>query len=97
MFKIPSQQFTRHIDNRISKGTLQLKILRTWINIRASSLIDICVNITKRKLMEVPRKYQLHKTTSVHFEEHSTKLDHNSLISSFYLIFKLSIALIDID
>ena len=28
---------TRHIDNTVSKDTLLLKILQTWVNIRASS------------------------------------------------------------
>ena len=43
---------TKHIDNSILKDTLQLNILRTWINIRVKSLIKTLVNITKQKLMK---------------------------------------------
>ena len=35
MFKVLFSTITRHIDN----GTLQLKILRTWINVRANSFL----------------------------------------------------------
>ena len=34
----------------------QLKILRTWINIRANSLINTSVNNMKRKSMKIPGK-----------------------------------------
>ena len=96
MFKVPSQQFMRHIDS-ISKDTLQLKILPTWINVRANSFTKTWVNIIKRKLMKVPgKKYQLHKSLSLEFEKHCTKIDHISLIFSFHLFLKFNIVLIDI-
>ena len=53
MFKVPFQQFARHIDS-ISKDTLQLKILQTWINIRANSFIKTWVNIIKQRSMKTP-------------------------------------------
>ena len=46
---------TRHIESRILKDTLQLNILRTWINLRAKSFIKTWVN-TKQKSMKVPAK-----------------------------------------
>ena len=38
----------RHIDNNILTDKLQLKILRTWINIRVNSFIKNSENIVKR-------------------------------------------------
>ena len=61
MFKGPFQQCTKHIDN-ILKGTLQLEILQTWINVRANSFIKTSVNIMKWK-------YQLHKHPSLVLEK----------------------------
>ena len=48
---------TRRIENSILKDSLQLEILRTWINIRANSLDT----------------YQLHKNPNQHFREDCTK------------------------
>ena len=56
MFKVPFQQLRRTTENSILKNTLQLNILRTWINIRAKSFIKILVNIIKRKSMNMPGK-----------------------------------------
>ena len=47
---------TRYINYNILKDTLQLKILRTWIKIRANSFIKTLVNIMKRKSKKVPGK-----------------------------------------
>ena len=40
---------TRHIDNTVLIDTLQLKILQTWINIRAYFFIKTWINVMKRK------------------------------------------------
>ena len=40
---------TRHIDNKVLKDTLLLKILQTWGNIRAYSFIKTWLNVMKRK------------------------------------------------
>ena len=47
---VPSQQLRRHIDNSILRDTLQLYILRTWINMRAKSFIKTSVNVTETKI-----------------------------------------------
>ena len=46
----PFSTITRHIDNSILKDTLQLYILRTWINMRAKSFIKTSVNVTETKI-----------------------------------------------
>ena len=51
----------RHVDNDILKDTLRLKILWTWIKIRANSFIKTLVNIMKRKSTKVPCKLSLGK------------------------------------
>ena len=48
----PLSTITRHIDNSILKDTLQLYILRTWINMRAKSFIKTSVNVTETKIAE---------------------------------------------
>ena len=45
----------------ILKDTLQLNILRTWINIRAKSFIKTSINIMKSKSMQVPGKRSVAK------------------------------------
>ena len=55
---------TRRIENSILKDSLQLEILRTWINIRANSL----------------ETYQLHKNPSLHFREDCTKIANISIV-----------------
>lgn len=47
---------TRHIDKCILKGTLQLKILRTWLYILAYSFIKTSASIIKQKWTKVPGK-----------------------------------------
>ena len=54
--KVSSQQGTRHIDNSILEDTLWLKILWTWIKIRANSFIKTLENIMKRKSRKAPWK-----------------------------------------
>ena len=44
---------TRHIDNTVLKDTLLLKILETWIDIRANSFIKTWINAMKRKSAEL--------------------------------------------
>ena len=51
----------RHIENRILKDALQLKVLRTWIKIRANSFIRTWVNIMKQNSTKVSWKLQLAK------------------------------------
>ena len=41
---------TRHLENSILKDTLQLNILRTWINLCAKSFIKTWVNMEKRSM-----------------------------------------------
>ena len=50
---------TRHINNNVLKDTLQLRILRTWINIRANSFTN--------------KNDQLHKIPSLHVKEIAPK------------------------
>ena len=73
MFKVPVQQITRHIENRILKDTLQLINLRIWININSNTaqkkLRQTSWNKNWWKCLE---KDQLHKNPSVYFEEHCT-------------------------
>ena len=79
---------TRYINNNILKDTLQLKILRTWIKIRANSFIKTLVNIMKRKSKKVPGKLSLVKNTNPHFNEHCTKInDISFVIIHFFLFF----------
>ena len=52
----PFSTITRHIDNSILKDTLQLYILRTWINMRAKSFIKTSVNVTETKIDEAAWK-----------------------------------------
>ena len=52
---------TRNIDKSIFKDILQLKILRTWIKICASSFIKTLVNILRQKSTKVPWKLSLAK------------------------------------
>ena len=40
---------TRHIDNTVLKDTLPLKILQTWMNIRAKYFIKTWINVMKIK------------------------------------------------
>ena len=56
-----SQLYSKCIDNSILKDTLQLKILRAWIKIRANSFIKTWVNIIKRKSAKVLWKLSLAK------------------------------------
>ena len=95
IFKAPCQQLGRHINNIILKETLQLKILRTWINILANSFIKTWVNIMKWKLMK------LHNSLSLDFVEHFTRINHTTFhlfifFFSFHLVFKFNIAMIGI-
>ena len=49
----------RHIDSSILKDTLQLKILRTWINIRVKPFIKTWEDIMKSKSKKLPEKLQV--------------------------------------
>ena len=49
---LPSQQLRRHIDNSILRDTLQLYIIRTWINMCTKSFIKTSVNVTETKIDE---------------------------------------------
>ena len=94
---------TKHIDNSILKDTLKLKILWTWIKIRANYFIKTLVNIMKRKSTKVPWKLSLvKKINTPHFKEHCTKIDDISLVvirfffSQTNLVFKSNPVFIDI-
>ena len=52
---------SRFIDNSILKDTLQLNILRTWIEICTNLFIKAWVNIIKRRSTKVPWKLSLAK------------------------------------
>ena len=53
-----------------------MKILWTWIHIRANSFIKTSVNIIKRTSTKVPWKLSLGKKNATpHFKEHCTKID----------------------
>ena len=96
---------TRHICNSILKDTLRLKILWTWIKIRANSFIKTLLNIMKRKSTKVPWKLSpAKKNATLHFKEHCTKTDDISLVvTSFFLskkkktVFKSNSVFIDIS
>ena len=49
---VSCQKLQRHIDNSILRDTLQLYILRTWINMRTKSFIKTSVNVTETKIDE---------------------------------------------
>ena len=66
-------------DNKILIDTLQLKILRTWIEIRTNSFIKTWINM-KRKSRRSLENYQFWKNTIQHSKEHCTKIDDISLI-----------------
>ena len=84
------------------KGTLRLKVLWTWIKIRASSFIKTLVNNMKRKINEgtlniITRE----KNATPHFKEHWTKIDISLVVIRFFfsqtnLVFKYNPLFIDI-
>ena len=89
----PFSTITRHIDNSILKDTLQLYILRTWINMRAKSFIKTSVNVTETRIDE--------GTQNVHLEEHCTKIETTfhlfyALLFFTNLVFKFNIVFIGI-
>ena len=71
----------RHINNSILKNTLCLKILWTWIKIRAKTL----VNIMKRKSTKVPLNIiTREKNATQHYKEHYTKIDISLAVINFF-------------
>ena len=58
---VPSQQLRRHIDKSILRDTLQLYILRTWMNMRTKFFIKTSVNVTETKIDEGAWKKISHK------------------------------------
>ena len=97
MFKVPSQQNTRHIDNSILKDALKFFILRTWSNISVKSFIKTSVNVTEMRIDEGAWKKIV--TQSVHLEEHCTKIETTfhlfyALLFFTNLVFKFNIMLI---
>ena len=94
---------TGHIYSNLLKDTLQMNILRVWLNIRSKFFIKTLVNVMKRNSMKVAGKRSVAQNPIVHFEEHCTKTDLGSFILLFYtllfllnLVFKFTIALIGI-
>ena len=79
-----------------------MKILWTWIKIRANSFIKTLVNSIKRKINEgalniVTRE----KNATPHFKEHCTKIDISLVVIRFFfsqtnLVFKYNPLFIDI-
>ena len=76
---------SRHIDNSISKKTLQLKILRMWMKIRANSFTRLEHQTSQNEIQRRHHEdYHLPKNVSLHFKEHCTKVDDISLTSFFF-------------
>ena len=95
----------RHIGNNILKETLRLKILWTWLKIRANSFVNTLPHIMKRKSVKVPSKLspaKQKKNETPHFKEHCIKIDVISLVVIRFLfsqtnpVFKSSSIFIDI-
>ena len=84
------------------KDTLWLKVLWTWIKIRANSFIKTLVNNMKRKPTKVPWTLSLtKKNVTPHFKEHCTKIDISLVVIRFFfsqtnLVFKSNPLFIDI-
>ena len=83
------------------KDTLRLKILWTWINIRANSFIQTLVTNMKRKSTKVPWTSLTRKNATPHFKEHCTKIDISLVAIRFFfsrtnLVFKSNPLFIDI-
>ena len=84
------------------KDTLRLKILWTWIKIRANSFIKTLVNNMKRKPTKVPWTLSLtKKNVTPHFKEHCTKIDISLVVIRFFfsqtnVVFKSNPLFIDI-
>ena len=81
---------TRHIDQRILKDTLQLKILRTWIKIRTNSFIKTWVNIMKRKSTKMRRNLSLAKKYEGCTKDHISLVVIRFFFSQTNLVFKFS-------
>ena len=84
------------------KDTLWLKVLWTWIKIRANSFIKTLVSNMKRKPTKVPWTLSLTKKNATpHFKEHCTKIDISLVVIRFFfsqtnLVFKSNPLFIDI-
>ena len=81
----PFSTITRHTDSSILKNTLQLYILRTWINVRAKSFIKTSVNVTKTKIDEGARK----KISHAKMERAPWKNIWTKIETTFQLIYAL--------
>ena len=92
----------RHINYSVLKDTLWLKILRTWIKIRANYFIKTLVNNMKRKINEGALNIiTCEKNATPHFKEHYTKIDISLVVICFFfsqtnLVFKYNPLFIDI-
>ena len=89
----------KFLNNSILKVTLRLKILWTWIKIRANSFIKTLVNNMKRKSTKVP--WILSLTKKKHFKEHCTKTDISLVVIHLFssqtnVVFKYNPLFIDI-
>ena len=72
----------RHFDNGIWKDSLQLKILRIWINIGTTYFLS---KFVQTKIDEKAWKTYLHNNPIQPFEEHCAKTFHLLLHASFAL------------
>ena len=92
----------RHINYSVLKDTLWLKILRTWIKIRANYFIKTLVNNMKRKINEGALNIiTCEKNETPHFKEHYTKIHISLVVICFFfsqtnLVFKYNPLFIDI-
>ena len=97
---VPSQQLRRHIDNSILRDTLQLYILRTWINMRTKSFIKTSVNVTETKIDECAWKKISHaKLQAWIWKNIWTKIEvafhlFYALLFLWNLVFKFNVVLI---
>ena len=87
---VSSHQLRNNIS--ILKDILQLKILRTWIKVHASSFIKTSVNIQRRCL----ENYHSKKNATPHFKEHCTKTDDIWLVIIRFFLSQANLVFIDI-
>ena len=82
---------TRHINNTNLKDTLRLKILWTWIKIRANSFIKTLLNMMKRKSARLLWKVSpTKKNTTSYFKEQCIKIDDISLAVMRFFFFQIN-------
>ena len=99
--KVTFSTIARHIENSILKDTLELKILRTCINLRANNSLKVEVALKTWRCLE---NYHLQKGTTPNFKANCTKIDdffsitycYSFFFSQSNLVFKSNPVFIDI-